>query len=215
MQEVQIREVTYADKGRVCVSFENGVTFMLYRSEIRGLTLPEQKLLLRQGGYLPWTTYQKLLTGVIGLRAKKRAMFLLEKMDRTEKQLYDKLKQNGYPEECIAAAIDYVKQYHYIDDLRYAKRYVRCYQDKKSRQRLKLDLMQKGADRDIIEQALEEEFESDERAKIRALLEKRRYDYADADRREQQRTYQFLMRRGYKSSDILAVLKTGEAFAKD
>lgn len=215
MQEVQISEVRRGEKGRVHISFETGITVSLYRSEIRGLTLQEQRLLLTEEAYLPWAVYQKILTEIVGLRAKKRAMFLLEKMDRTEKQLYDKLKQNGYPEECVAAAIDYVKQYHYIDDLRYAKRYVRCYQQKKSRQKLKMDLIQKGVAKDMIEQALEEEFESDERAKIKELLEKRRYDYARADRREQQRTYQFLMRRGYRSSDILAVLKTGETFAEE
>lgn len=215
MQEVQISEVRRGEKGRVHISFETGITVSLYRSEIRGLTLQEQRLLLTEEAYLPWAVYQKILTEIVGLRAKKRAMFLLEKMDRTEKQLYDKLKQNGYPEECVAAAIDYVKQYHYIDDLRYAKRYVRCYQQKKSRQKLKMDLIQKGVAKDMIEQALEEEFESDERAKIKELLEKRRYDYACADRREQQRTYQFLMRRGYRSSDILAVLKTGETFAEE
>lgn len=48
---------------------------------------------------------------------------------------------------------------------------------------------------------------SDERAQIAELLEKRHYDAAQADRREQQRMYQFLMRRGFKSSDILAVMR--------
>lgn len=215
MQEVQIREVRRGEKGRVHISFETGITVSLYRSEIRSLPLQEQQLLLTEEAFLPWTVYQKILTEIVGLRAKKRAMFLLEKMDRTEKQLYDKLKQNGYPEECVEAAVAYVKQYHYIDDLRYAKQYVRYHQQKKSRQKLKMDLIQKGVEKDVIEQALEEEFESDERAKIRELLKKRRYDYTCADRREQQRTYQFLMRRGYRSGDILAVLKTGETFAEE
>ena len=120
-------------------------------------------------------------------------------MDRTESQLCEKLRQNGYPEECVAAAVEYVKQYHYIDDLRYAKQYIRYHQQKKSSQRLKMDLMKKGVGREQIEQALAEEFVSDERAQIAELLEKRHYDAAQADRREQQRMYQFLMRRGFKS----------------
>lgn len=215
MEDVQIREVRRGEKGRVHISFETGITVSLYRSEIRSLSLQEQRLLLTEEAYLPWTVYQKILTEIVGLRAKKRAMFLLEKMDRTEKQLCDKLMQNGYPEECVTAAVDYVKQYHYIDDLRYAKQYVRYQQQKKSRQRLKMDLMQKGVAKDVIEQALEEEFASDERAKIEELLKKRHYDYACTDRREQQRTYQFLMRRGYRSGDILAVLKAGETFAEE
>ena len=91
-------------------------------------------------------------------------------MDRTESQLCEKLRQNGYPEECVAAAVEYVKQYHYIDDLRYAKQYIRYHQQKKSSQRLKMDLMKKRVGREQIEQALAEEFVSDERAQIAELF---------------------------------------------
>ena len=114
--------------------------------------------------------------------------------------------------EYFAAAVEYVKQYHYIDDLRYAKQYIRYHQQKKSSQRLKMDLMKKGVGREQIEQALAEEFVSDERAQIAELLEKRHYDAAQADRRERQRMYQFLMRRGFKSSDILAVMREEHFF---
>lgn len=132
---------------------------------------------------------------------------MLEKMDRTEQQLIEKLKTNGYPEECIEDAVAYVKKYHYIDDLRYAEHYIRYHQQKKSRQKLKMDLMQKGVRKDVIEQALEENFESDEMRQIRELLEKRRYDKTDSDEKEKRRTYAFLMRRGYRSSDILSALR--------
>ena len=195
MQEVQVREVARREKGRVFFRFDNGTEFTLYRSEIRGLPQVQSRLLMTEDAYLPAALYEKILTEIVGKRAKKRALFLLERMDRTESQLCEKLRQNGYPEECVTAAVEYVKQYHYIDDLRYAKQYIRYHQQKKSSQRLKLDLMKKGVGREQIEQALAE------------LLEKRRYDAAQADRREQQRMYQFLMRRGFKSGDILAVMR--------
>lgn len=207
MLEVQIRAVVPQEKGRVRISFDNGTDVMLYRGELRKLPGQEGTLLLTEGGYIPDGLYQKVLTEIVGIRAKKRAMFLLERMDRTEQQLSDKLKQNGYPSECVEDAIAYVKRYHYIDDLRYARTYVRYNQQKKSRQRLKTDLMQKGVAKDTIEQALEEEFASDEREKIRMLIEKRHYHYGTSDRKEQQRMYQFLLRRGYRSSDILSVMK--------
>lgn len=212
MSELQIVSVVPKEKRRVSIRFENGVEVTLYRSELRGLPLQEGTLLTQEGSYIPEELYQKILTEVVGIRAKKRALFLLEKMDRTEHQLYDKLRQNGYPEECVRDAVDYVKNYHYIDDLRYAKTYVRYHQQKKSRQRLKMDLLQKGVAKDTIEHALEEEFASDERDKIRALLEKRRYDYRTKDAKEQQRMYQFLLRRGYKSSDILGVMRCASGF---
>lgn len=215
MQEVQIKAVIPREKGRLLIRFDTGMEVTLYRSEICGLGREEQKFLLTEEAYITQELYQKILTKIVGVRVKKRAMFLLEQMDRTENQLYDKLKQNGYPQVCIEEAIAYVKQYHYIDDLRYARQYVRYHQDKKSRQRLRMDLVKKGVGREYIEQALEEEFVSDERGKIKELLEKRHYDYDNADWKEQQKTYQFLIRRGYKSGDILAVLREGDAFAEE
>lgn len=212
MSELQITAISPKEKGRVLIRFENGIQVILYRSELRGLSKEEGALLQVEGNYISEVLYQKLLTEIVGLRAKKRAMHLLEQMDRTESQLYDKLSQNGYPEVCIQMAIDYVKSYHYIDDLRYAKTYVRQQQHKKSRQRLRMDLMKKGVGKGLIEEALEEEFASDERDKIKELLEKRRYDYTTKDVKEQQRTYQFLLRRGYRSSDILGVMRSASGF---
>lgn len=213
MPELQICAVVPKEKGRIMIRFDNGTEVLLYRGELRRLPGQESTLLLTEGGYIPEGLYQKVLTEIVGIRAKKRAMFLLERMDRTEQQLSDKLKQNGYPTECVEDAIAYVKKYHYIDDLRYARTYVRYHQQKKSRQRLRTDLMQKGVAKDTIELALEEEFASDEREKIRTLMEKRHYDYGTSDRREQQRMYQFLLRRGYRSNDILAVMKAGEIWS--
>lgn len=207
MAELQIVAVVPREKRRVMIRFDNGTEVTLYRSELRGLPFAESNLLMQEGSYVPDNLYQKILYDIVGVRARKRALFLLEKMDRTEYQLYDKLLQNGYPKECVDAALEYVKSYHYIDDLRYARTYVRYHQQKKSRQRLKMDLIKKGVAKYIIEQALEEEFASDEREKIKELLEKRRYDAISADAKEQQRMYQFLLRRGYKSSDILGVMR--------
>ena len=207
MAELQVLEVVPGEKRRVKIRFDNGEECTLYRSEIRGLSVCEGALLLEEGAYIPEEPYQKVLQRILAPRAKKRAMHLLEQMDRTERQLYEKLKQNGYPESCIAAAVDYVKQYHYIDDLRYARTYIRYRQQKRSRQRLKQDLMRKGVDGPTIEQALSEEYESDERAMIRELLEKKRYDPSGADEREKRRVCQFLLRRGYRTGDVLAVMQ--------
>lgn len=200
MEELQVTAVFPQEKGRTLVQFDNGMKVLLYKGEIRRLSLKE-------GEYISEMLYEKILKEIVGMRAKKRAMHLLERMDRTESQLSEKLRQNGYPDICIEEAIAYVKSYHYIDDTRYAENYVRFHQQKKSRQRLKMDLYAKGIDKAIIEDVLEKTFSSDEQEKIRRLLEKRHFDYGRSDRKEQQKTYQFLMRRGFRSSDILQVMK--------
>lgn len=200
-----ICEIKPLEKGKSALILDNGEELILYRSELRALSLSGQM-------ELPEELYRKIMDEIIGLRAKKRAMHLLERMDRTEKQLYDKLLQSGYPQECIDNAILYVKKYHYIDDRRYASNYIRCYQDRKSRLRMQQDLLRKGVSRALIEEVLEEEFQADERIQIRSLLEKRGFDATECDEKERQRCYQFLMRRGFKSSDILKVMRNQDNF---
>lgn len=205
MQELLVTEVIPREKGRTSIRFDNGMEVLLYKSEVRKLGLQEQTVISRE-------KYDEIIYEILGTRAKKRAMFLLERMDRTEHQLRDKLMQNGYPAVCVDLAIDYVKKYHYIDDLRYATNYISYQQKRKSRQKLKIDLLTKGIDKNVIEQALDEAFDSDEQIKIRQLLEKKHYDPKECDRKEKQKTYQYLMRRGFKGSDILHVMKIWDGY---
>jgi regulatory protein len=186
-------------KGKVRVSFDNGTACLLYRGEMRSFMIHESAVLSE-------SQYEALFRDVVGKRAKKRAMHLLEQMDRTEEQLRRKLLLNDYPPSCVDDAIDYVKAYHYLDDYRYACNFIRFSQQKHSRQQLKLKLLQKGVARELIDRALEEEYESDESAQIKTLLQKRRYDPEHADENERRRTYQFLLRRGFSSNDILKLL---------
>ena len=198
--DVQVTSVIPLEKGKARIRFEDGSEVILYKGEI-------WKLGIQEGCVITDEVYHKIIDEILGQRAIKRAMHLLEKQDRTERQLYDKLKENGYPEVCIESAISYVKRYHYIDDLRYASAYIRYRQEKKSRQKLKLELQAKGIARDVIEEALEEEYVSDDQKKILELLQKRRYSFENADTAEQRKNYQFLLRRGFQSSDILHVMR--------
>ena len=143
----------------------------------------------------------------VRIRAKKRALYLLERMDRTEHQLREKLRASEYPEEVIDEAIDYVKSFHYIDDERYAETFTRYRKENMSRQQIKQKLMLKGVSKDIISNALEEEYDVDESIHIRNLLEKKHFSYETADEVEFRRVYNYLLRRGFRSSDILKEMK--------
>lgn len=144
-------------------------------------------------------------------RAKLRCMHLLEKRDYTEKQLRDKLRisKSAYTEDMIDQALAYVKSFHYVDDARYASQYVECMRLKKSRRQIEQELFQKGVSRECIEQAMEECREIGEEEQILAWMEKKHYDPETADRKETQRMYAFLMRRGFPGSEISRLLKTG------
>ena len=187
-------------KGRYRVAFDNGVSCVLYRSEAAQLSIEAQCSLTDEN-------YDYLINEIVGKRAKKRAMHILEQMDRTEHQLREKLAKGEYPQECIDSAVEYVKKYRYLDDERFASSYVRYHQEKLSRQQLSVKLTQKGVSKDIIAEALEMEYEADDGEKIRNLLSKRHFDPDNTDRQENNKIYQYILRRGFKSSDILKEMR--------
>ncbi len=140
-------------------------------------------------------------------RAKRRALHILERSDRTEQELREKLSKNYLP-EVVEAAVEYVKSYHYIDDHRYAVNYLNSRGQSKSSRRIEQELLyKKGISKAVLEAAREEAEPQDEREQIRRWIEKKHIDPAVASREELRRFYQFLLRRGFRSADILAELR--------
>lgn len=199
-QDFFVTEIKKLAKTKYEVSLEGGEPLILYGKELSAYSIREQSV-------LPGPVYEQIIREVLSKRATRRAMHLLEKMDRTEADLREKLRKNGYPQSCIDAAIEYVTGYHYLDDQRYAQNYILFYQSKYSRRILMQKLLQKGVDRQTIEECMDEIYTSDERAMIVKLLKKRGYDPAHADIKEKQKTYAFLMRKGFSSSEISAAMK--------
>lgn len=205
MEQVEVIGYEPVGKGKIRIAFSNGITCLLYRGEARTYRIQEH-------AFLSYNDYVSLMTDVVGKRAKKRAMHLLEQMDRTERQLRDKLIAGEYPAECVDAAIEYVKMFHYLDDYRYACTYIEYRKDKMSRGQLSMKLMQKGVSKEWIDRAMEECNEEEETGQIVALLQKKHYDAKACDQKEFMRIYQFLVRRGFKSNDILKCMKQRELF---
>ena len=201
----QVVSVVPQDKKKLQICLDNGDTFILYKGEANKLSLFENEV-------FDEVKYEQIMTDILGKRATKRAMHLLEQQERTEKQLRDKLQQNGYPMRCIEQAVEYVKSYYYVDDYRYAATYIRYHQEKESRQKLTQKLMMRGISRDVIAQAMEEEFVADECTQIRELLKKRGFNLDTADEAVRRKTVQFLMRKGFKSHDIFRVMSLEEVF---
>ena len=76
-----------------------------------------------------------------------------------------------------------------------------------SRGQLKQKLLAKGVERDIAERAVEDGCDGDETEQIKVLLAKRHYDSENCDQKEFARIYQYILRRGFRSSDILKCMK--------
>ncbi len=187
-------------KGKAQVSFDEKEALILYISEIKKLGMEEQMFVSEE-------LYHRLFYEIVGKRAIKRAMYLLEKMDRTEQQLRKKLLEGGYPNELVEEAIAYVKSYHYIDDERYARTFIRLNQDRRSIGRMKMDLFAKGISSDTIDRAINEEYETLPETLIQKLIEKKNFDPDTATRQETAKMYQYLFRKGFSRDEIMHVLK--------
>ena len=138
--------------------------------------------------------------------ARKRALSILERRDKTTKELINKLTEDGYPSSVVDNAIEYVKSYHYLDDMRYAENYIRYHKNQKSKTAVKLYLKDKGVDPEAIDAAIEKEYDNDEKEMIKELLKKRHYNPNTADYKEKNRMLAYCMRRGFSFEDIKSLL---------
>ncbi len=181
------------------VRLQGGEDLCLYAKEIR-------RLGLKAGEELSEEVYEDIMAMILIPRAKKRAMHLLEKQDRTRANLAQKLRESGYPTRAVEEAVTYVESYHYIDDARYAENYIRYHQEEKSRRRIFEDLYKKGISKDVIENALEAEYTASEEDQILELLKKKHYNLETADLKEKSKIYRFLLGRGFSYQTIDRIL---------
>ena len=182
----------------------------IYVDERRWCTLYNKELYrysLREGQPVSDGIYGEIMGEVLTKRAKRRVLYLLRSMDRTEQQLRQKLKEGDYPEEIIDIAIAYVQKLHYQDDRRYASNYVDYRKKNKSRLQLKQELYCKGIPADMTKDILEEYSSDEEREAIRGWLRRKGYDPAEATPESQRKMYGFLMRKGFRMEDVLAAMR--------
>ena len=139
---------------------------------------------------------------------RRAALNILEYKSRTEQELRQKLLTKGFSSALVEDAVAYAASFGYINDLRYAETYILNRMDQKSRQKILIELSQKGIGRDTAEEAWENVSpeDRDEREILRSELQKKLPDAGSLDEKEKRRLYAYFMRRGFRSGDILAVL---------
>ena len=197
-----VTDITEFDKKRSKVYIDGEYAFILYKGELRDYSI-------KVGSEISNIAYNEIVEELLPKRATKRAMNLLQKKDYTEKKLRDKLAEGLYSDDCIDAAIEYVKSYKYLDDDRFARDYIIYHLENKSKNRIVQDLSNKGIDKEAILRIFDEvysdydseEVENAEYQQIEKLLEKKHYS-SDMDFKEKQKIMAFLFRRGYNMDSI-------------
>ncbi len=193
-----VTQITEISRSRSKVYIEQEFAFVLYKGELRLYHVAEGKEIAKKD-------YEEILHTVLPKRAKLRAMNLLQKRFYTEKQLRDKLKEGWYPQPIIEEALEYVKSFHYIDDMQYAIDYITTYEERKTLKKIEQELMQRGISKEILREALrgweEKGGAQDEMSMIHELLEKKHYS-SESDIKEKRRIYAFLLRKGYSPERV-------------
>lgn len=190
------------------IYIEGEYAFVLYKKELSHYHIAV-------GQEIEEKVYREIRTEIVAKRAKLRAMHLLNAMGRTELQLRQKLERDGYPEDIIEGAVSYVKSFGYVNDENYARVFIEGRKDKKSRKELFAALVQKGIDKEVVERVFEEYYEEDDaRSAIAKILKKRHYDPENSDRKEMQKIFCFLTRKGFRHEDIFSVAEKLDIFDK-
>lgn len=203
---MRVTGIAELSRTRCKIEIDHQFAFVLYKGELHLYHVKE-------GEELSEEDYHTIMKEVLPKRARLRSMNLLKSREYTAEQLRIKLRQGLYPEEIIEDAVAYVTSFHYIDDLRYAVDYITGHEDSRSRRRIEQDLYGKGISREVMEQAWNRwealGGEQNEQAMIRALLEKKHYDPENADYKEKQKLYAFLVRKGYSGEQARRALGAG------
>ena len=202
-----ITDIIELDKKRDKVYIDDEFAFVLYKGE-------QHLYGIEVGMSLPSNTYTTIVDEVLLKRAKLRAMNLLTKKDYTEKQLRRKLSDGYYNNEQIEKTIQYLKEYGYIDDIRYVKNYFSTYIQTKPRNKIVQKLLEKGISEEIIDALTDAIYEEEaeltevpnEMELGKRLLDKKKYDI-NGSMKEKQKAYGYLLRKGISADVAIKLLK--------
>ena len=204
--------VTFGDKkGKKTPVYVDGAYIgALYPGELRQYDLEDE-------GEISEAALERVQKECLLLRAKRYVMNLLLKADKTEEELKRKLRENGYSEETSEGAIEYVRSFHYIDELRTAENYIRTKMFSSSEKEIRYKLSEKGINDETIDMAYDriaEENEDEEKGNTElnaaeSLLRKKLKTAPGEDLpyEEKQKLMSSAYRKGFRSETIREALE--------
>lgn len=154
-------------------------------------------------------SWQNLITESDERRAFRAAVSFLDLRMRTQKEVEDRLLQKGFTELAIESAIEKAKEYRLIDDADYARRFVRDRLERKGvgERAIRYELIRKGIDREMVEQALGTLEQDAQLERARQYIPALRRKYSALQPRESRaRAGTFLARKGFDWDTIGRVL---------
>ncbi len=137
--------------------------------------------------------------------ALTKATDYISKNLKTKRQVKEYLLKKGYSEQVVWLCIDKLKEYNYIDDAEYSKRYIESVNKRQGRRLTEYKLMMKGVKKEDIESAyLEAEDTGNESAK---LIAKKHLANKPITKENLAKTYRYLIGKGFTYDQAMHALK--------
>ncbi len=143
------------------VSFTNGSVFFMRPGYLS--LVPSEKI--RVGEKFANEFASDLLTAGFAYMAERKAADSLARCEQCRASLAQKLFQKGFEKSAVRLALDYLEDRHFLDDSRYASRWIRNHTIGKfhGRSRLLRELLGRGISKQTADSALNDFFmENDE-----------------------------------------------------
>lgn len=196
-----VTELISVDKKQTLVITDGDIRFRLYKGEVRRFNVTA-------GMDIEETVLNEIFT-LLKKRCKERALYIVERADKTEKELRIKLESGDYPDEIVDCTLEFLKCYDYINDYRYSCNYVRQKTVKSGMRKIKYELLSNGVAVETIDKVFAEN-ETDSREVIRKILTGRRFDFSTNDRKQIDRQIRYLIGKGFSYEDISSVIKENQ-----
>lgn len=153
------------------------------------------KLRLKIGDAVEEDRLKEILTEAERTDAIQKAADYVLKTFKTKRQVKDYLIKKGYSEDVAWAAVDKLKEYGYIDDKEYSKRFIESTSKTQGRRLIEYKLMSKGVKKEDIALAYEDA-ETDDNVNARALAEKYLRN-KDKTKENVMKAYKYLIGKGF------------------
>ena len=161
---------------------------------------------IRIGANIPEGVLKELKHDSDYKRAKTRALWYLDRMDYTEKALFEKLVKAGFGKRASAEVLAKLCEFGLVDDRRYAERFAeKCALSNISKREAVHKMLLKGVPLQLAKEVTEE-LDTDETEQIVALIEKK-YVRKLSEDKGYQKVFAALARKGFSFDSIKSALK--------
>lgn len=143
------------------------------------------------------------------LKGKNQALKIIEKSFKSEKEIQDKLLNKGYEEKAVARILDFLVEYNFVNDEKYAEMFIREKISSNGKNKIKYLLLKKGISEDVIQDKLNDVKKEDEEAHALMIAEKKYASLIKSEKnwnKSYKKLGEYLVARGYDFDMVKTIL---------